>query len=99
MTAELVIVARNSAQLRDLLIFHRRLEHHAVGELIDHAALDLLPRRLALWIMVAAVLLQLRTPLGELALRDEDIRRALVEIDAHPVAGLQQRQSAARRCL
>ena len=43
---DLVIVPRH-VLLRHALIFHRRLEHHAVGELVDHAALDLLPRRLA----------------------------------------------------
>jgi hypothetical protein len=32
--------------LRDALIFYCRFQHHAVSELIDHAALDFLPRRL-----------------------------------------------------
>src|SRR3569623_1268980 len=40
-----MIVARHEL-LGDALIFDRRLEHHAVGELVDHAALNLLPRRL-----------------------------------------------------
>src|SRR5215510_8439384 len=35
------------AGLRHALELHRRLEHHALGELVDNAALDLLPRRLA----------------------------------------------------
>src|ERR1700683_2658477 len=35
-------VARN-VLLRDALILDRGLEHHAVGELVDHGALDLLP--------------------------------------------------------
>ena len=48
-----VIVSRH-ALLRDPMIFDRRFEHHAVGELVDHAALDLLPRRLARRVAVAA---------------------------------------------
>src|SRR6516225_11165178 len=50
----LVIVARHRF-LCDPLIFDRRSQNHAVGELIDHAALDLLPRRLTRRIMIAAV--------------------------------------------
>src|SRR2546423_344441 len=37
-------VPRHAHRLRDALVFHCRREHHAVGELLDHAALDLLPR-------------------------------------------------------
>lgn len=51
-----VVVAWN-ALLCYALIFHRRLEHHAVRELIDHAALDLLPWRLTCRIGIAASLL------------------------------------------
>src|SRR6516164_4564337 len=53
----LVIVAGHES-LRHALVFHRRLEHHAVAELIDHGALDLLPRRLTRRIAIAAVLFQ-----------------------------------------
>ena len=41
-----MIVARDALGLGDLLVLDRRLQHHAVGELVDHAALDLLPGRL-----------------------------------------------------
>src|SRR5262249_57843802 len=41
-----VVVPRH-ALLRDAMIFHGGLENHAGGELIDHAALDLLPWGLA----------------------------------------------------
>src|SRR5258705_7495621 len=37
-----VIVSRH-ALLCDPMIFDRRFEHHAVGELVNHGALDLLP--------------------------------------------------------
>ena len=50
-----VIVSRY-ALLRDPMVFDRGFEHHAVGELIDHGALDLLPRRLARRVAVAALL-------------------------------------------
>src|SRR5580700_7979878 len=60
-----VIVARNGF-LCDALVFDRRLEHHAVGELVDHATLDLLPWRLARRILEAAGLLQSRAALRRL---------------------------------
>src|SRR3977135_525192 len=82
--------------LRDALIFDRRLEHHALGELVDHAALDLLPGRLARRIFEAALLLQRRAARGELGVRNQDIGRALVEVDAHAVAGLEQGKPTAR---
>ena len=47
----------------------------------------------------AAAFLQRGAALGELGLGDQDIRGALVEIDAHLVAGFEQRQSAAGRRL
>src|SRR5262252_5883566 len=93
-----VVVPRH-ALLRDAMIFDRRLENHAVGELIDHAALDLLPRRLARRIFVALLLLQRGAALRELGVRDQHVGAALVEVDAHAVAGLEQREPAARRRL
>ena len=44
-TTCLMVVARHTL-LRDALIFYCRFQHHAVSELIDHAALDFLPRGL-----------------------------------------------------
>ena len=75
--------------LRDALIFYRRLEHHAAGELIDHGALDFLPRRLARRTMVAAVLLERGATLRQFRRRDQHIGGAFIEIDAHAVAGFQ----------
>src|SRR5262249_51389308 len=93
-----VVVPRH-ALLRDAMIFERRLENHAVGELIDHAALDLLPRRLARRIFVAPLLLQRGAALRELGVRDQHVGAALVEVDAHAVAGLEQREPAICRRL
>src|SRR5207302_8756927 len=66
-------VARYSGSLRDALIFHRRLEHHAVGKLVDHGALDFLPRRLARRIVVAAILRERRLAPLELGRRQQNI--------------------------
>jgi hypothetical protein len=59
-----VIVPRDRL-LRDALISHRRLKHHTAAELIEHGALDFLPRRLAWRIMIAAILFQRRGTLGQ----------------------------------
>ena len=87
-TESSVIIPRHAAALRHALEFHGRPEHHAIGELVHHRALNLLPGRLARWIGIAAALLQRRAALGQLAFRNEDVGGALVEIDAHAVAGL-----------
>src|SRR5262249_48831789 len=64
-----VVVARYE-RLRDAMIVHRWFEHHAIGELIDHAALDLLPRGLAGGIFPAAVLLERGAALCKLGIGD-----------------------------
>src|SRR5215467_12793863 len=87
------------ALLRDAMIFDGWLENHAVGELIDHAALDLLPRRLARRIFPAAVTFEGGAALRELGVGDQHVRAAVVEIDAHAVTGLEQREAAPRRRL
>ena len=48
-------------------------------------------------ILVAAVALQRRAALVELLLGDQDVGGALVEVDAHAVAGLEDGQAAAGR--
>src|SRR5678815_3971296 len=53
-----VIVARDALGLGDLLVLDRGLQHHALGELVDDPALDLLPGRLVSREFVAAVALQ-----------------------------------------
>ena len=94
-----MIVARNAHRLRQALVMDCGFEHHALVELGHHLALDLLPRRLALGIGEPAVLGERGAALVQLRVRDQDIGGAFLQIDAHPVAGLDQRQSAARRGL
>src|SRR5690606_3256703 len=48
-----VVVARNALRLSNALILDHILEHGATALLIDETPLDLLPRRLALGILVA----------------------------------------------
>src|SRR5258708_6605974 len=91
-------VARN-ALLGDALVFDGGLEHHAVGELVDHGALDLLPGGLTLRDGVAALLDELGPARRELGFGDQHVDGAAVEVDAHAVAGLDQREPAAGRRL
>src|SRR5262249_13997758 len=78
------------ACLRHPLVLPCRLEHHAFGQLVHHAALDFLPRRLACGIIgVAAVLRQRCAPLRKLGLGNEDVGRALAQVDADAIAGLE----------
>ena len=72
-----------------------RLEHHAVRQLVDEAALDLLPRSLALRIRVAARLRERFASLCELCIRNEHVGGSLAEVDSDPVAGLEQCEAAA----
>src|SRR5580704_19082489 len=88
-TAAVSVIIAGNGFLRDALVFDRRLEHHAVGELVDHAALDLLPRRLARRIFEAAGLLQSRAALRQLFLRNQDVGGAGLEVYPDTVAGVQ----------
>src|SRR5262245_36558093 len=94
-----MVVARDTLGLGDPLVLDRRLEHHALGELVDEPALDLLPGRLMARELVAAVALQRGAAPVVLLLGNEDVGGALVEVDAHAVAGPQDRQPAAGRRL
>src|SRR6185312_17130197 len=96
LTRLLVIIPRHEL-LRDALIFDRRLEHHAVGKLIDHAALNLLPRRLMRRIGEAALLLQRRTAPRQLGLVHQNVGAAFLQIDEHAVTALEQSEAAAGR--
>src|SRR5262252_7326670 len=80
-----MIIPRHPDSLGNALILHGRLEHHAVGELVDHGALDLLPGRLAGRELEAAAALQSKAALRKFCLRDQHIGAALVEIDADAV--------------
>src|SRR5262245_48838208 len=50
-----VVVARHALALGNLLIFDGGLQHHAVREIIDQPALDLLPGRLVRRILIAGM--------------------------------------------
>src|SRR5215831_12376322 len=91
-----MIVAGHAGCLGEALICYRRLEHHAVGQLVHHGALDFLPRRLASRELESAFLLQGQSPLGQIGVRNQNICSALVEVDADAVAGAQQRKAAVR---
>src|SRR5690242_21787275 len=92
-----MIVARNALALGDLLIFHGRLQHHAMRKVVDQLTLDLLPGRWMSWIFVATMPLQIGTAPIVLFLRNQNIGGALVEIDAHAITGFQDRQPTAGR--
>src|SRR5580704_4708079 len=81
-----MVVPRRTCRLGEALIGDRGLQHHALVELRHHLALDLLPGRLALRIVVAAMLGERGAPLGEFGIGDKNIRRPLLEIDSHAVA-------------
>src|SRR5215813_7254915 len=83
-----VVVARNAFGLSDALILDRGLEHHALRQLVHHAALDFLPWRLAFRDLVSALSLERRHALRILVLTDQNVRGTLVEIDAHAIASL-----------
>src|SRR5262249_14249621 len=93
------MVVPRHALLRDTLILDGGREHHAVGELLDHAALDLLPGRLARRDMEAALLDEGVTAAAEVLGRDQDVGAAFGEVDTDAVAGLQERKAAAGRRL
>src|SRR3972149_2201273 len=87
-----VTIPRRALGVGDVLVFDRRLEHHAAFQLIDHAALDFLPGRLAFRELVATLALQRLPAARELGVRYLDVRSALVEVDPDDVAGLHQRE-------
>src|SRR5919107_218062 len=78
----LMIVPRHPEGLGDFLELHRRLQGHALRELIHHGALDLLPGGLARRIGIAAPGVKvIATPL-QLLVGDQDVGAPQVEVDA-----------------
>src|SRR4051794_10304706 len=84
-----MVVARQALFLGDPLILDGRLQHHALFELGDDAALDFLPRSLVRGILVAAGIHQRLAPGLQLRIVDQHVDRAFLEIDADFVAVLQ----------
>ena len=91
-----MIVPWHAIGLGDLLVFDRGLQDHALGELLDHAALDLLPGRLAGRIGVAAAGGEIGSTPLQLLRGHQDIGGALIEVDPDAVARLQEREAAPR---
>src|SRR5262249_58212331 len=91
-----VVVARHALALGNLLIFDGGLQHHAVREIIDHPALDLLPWRLVRRILIAAMALQVGAAPVVFLLADQDVGAALGEIDAHAISGPEDGKPPAR---
>src|SRR5438132_10676168 len=89
-----VIVPWCSLTRRNPLILDRRLEHHPMRKLVDHATLDLLPGGLAAGNLEAPLLRQRLFAAVALRLADQDIGGTLVQIDANPVTGFQDREPA-----
>src|SRR5215813_4552216 len=78
---------RRAEALDDVLIARRKLKAGA-GRVLPHGrAVELLPRRVMLWIGIAALGLQPLASFGEVRVGDQDVRAALAEIDTHLVAG------------
>src|SRR4051794_8512356 len=92
-------VARHSVGLRDPLIRFGAFEDHAFAHLADVAALDFLPRSLGRGILITPRGLELLPPALPLRLIDQGVGTAGVQIDAHAVTGLEQRQPATCRSL
>src|SRR5262249_50209019 len=71
---------------------------HAFRKLIDHAALDFLPRRLTRRILKSTALEQSCTTARQFRFGDQDVRAALAKINADAVPGLEQREASICRC-
>src|SRR6201996_5557546 len=94
MTLVLVIIPGHADRARDVMIPRRELHAGAGRLLADGGAVELLPRRLVGRVGEAALGLQVGVALLELLVGDQDVGRALVEADAAPVAGLEDRHPA-----
>src|SRR5258707_15886366 len=89
-----MIIPRDADLARDVVIARRELHAGAGGLLTDGRTIELLPRRLVGRIGEAAPGLQLGAALLYLLVGDQDVGAALVEVDAHLVAGPEDRQPA-----
>src|SRR5690242_6774678 len=90
----LVVVARHTHGAGDVVIAGRKLDASAGRVLADGISIELLPGRLVGRMRVAAAGLELGMALFNLVVGDQDVGRALVEIDAHLVAGLEDGKPA-----
>src|SRR6185437_16190004 len=94
----LVIIPRDTDLARDVVIARRELHAGASGMLADGRAIELLPWCLVGRMGETAFRVQLGMALLDLGVRDQDVGRALVEIDANLVAGPEDRKPAIGGC-
>ena len=93
-----MIVPRNTDLAGDVLIARRQFQAGASSVLADGGAVKLLPRRLMVREWETAFGLQLGAAARHFLGRNQDIGLALVQIDAHLVAGLEDRKPAVGGC-
>src|SRR5262249_52318629 len=93
-----VIVPRHADLAGDVVVARCELHAGPRGLLAHGGAIELLPWRLVRREGEAALGLQLGVALLDLGIADQDIRAALVEVDADLVAGAQDREPAVGRC-
>src|SRR3954451_16685782 len=89
-------VARHSNGLRDPLVLLGAFENHALAHLAEIVALDLLPWSLRGGILIPAGRLKLLPTALPFGVVHQRVGAAGDEVDAYPIAGLEQRQPAAR---
>src|SRR5256885_16928357 len=89
----LMIIPGHADRCGDVVVTGGELHAGAGGLLPDGRAVELLPRRLIGRIGEAAAGLEIRAPLLQLIIRNQDVGAALVEVDADLVARLEDRQS------
>ena len=92
-----MIVPWRPDRLRQTLILRRRFQHRAGIELARELALNLLPRRLDARLPDSRRCFELATASRDFFVDDEHVRFAAPQIDAHAIAGAQQREPAAGR--
>src|SRR5258708_15823850 len=90
----LMIIPGVRDRARDGGIARGEFQAGAGGLLADGRAVQFLPRRLVGRIFEAAIGFEFRVSLLEFFVRDQDVRAALVEVDAHLVAGPKDRKAA-----
>src|SRR6185437_10857747 len=90
----LMIIARNADAAGNIMISGCQFEAGASCMLTDGCAVKLLPRRLMRREGEAAFGFELGLATLQFFLRDQDIGRTLVEVDADPVASLEDRKAA-----
>ena len=89
-----MIVPRHADLACDVVIAGGEFHAGAGGLLADGGAIEFLPRRLVGRIFETATGLEVGMALLQFGIRDQDIGRALVEVDANLVTGLEDREPA-----